>query len=98
MEELQIIEKFFDTRAAAPPYKPNALSGFGCMLNVPLNVLKDFIQIMRYELIPGLVQQQGLKWAVQWCLRIPPSATPIAPTGMAAVLVFRSKILFFVSR
>lgn len=97
MEELQIIEKFFDTRAAAPPYKPNSLSGFGCMLNVPYNVLKDFVQVMRLELISNLAQQQGLKWSVQWALRIPPSATPIAPTGMAAVLVCRSKILFFVS-
>jgi hypothetical protein len=47
----QIIEKFFDTRAASPPYKPNALSGFGRMLNVPCNVLKDFIQIMKLELV-----------------------------------------------
>lgn len=38
-----------------------------------------------------------MKWAVQWSLRIPPSATPIVPTGMAAVLVCRTKILFFVS-
>ncbi|XP_053982530.1 mediator of RNA polymerase II transcription subunit 14 isoform X1 [Hylaeus anthracinus] len=95
LEELQIIEKFFDTRAAAPPYKPNTLSGFGRMLNVPFNVLKDFVQIMKLELVPGLVQQQQLKWNVQWCLRIPPSGTPIVPTGMAAVLVCRNKILFF---
>lgn len=94
-EEMQIIEKFFDTRAAAPPYKPNALSGFGRMLNVPYNVLKDFIQIMKLELMPGLVQQQQMKWAVQWSLRTPPSATPIVPIGMAAVLVCRTKILFF---
>ncbi|XP_012271319.1 mediator of RNA polymerase II transcription subunit 14 isoform X2 [Orussus abietinus] len=95
LEELQIIEKFFDTRAAAPPYKPNTLSGFGRMLNVPFNVLKDFVQIMKLELVPSLGQQQQLKWSVQWCLRIPPSATPIVPTGMAAVLVCRNKILFF---
>lgn len=47
--------------------------------------------------VPSLIQQQQFKWAVQWCLRIPPSATPIVPTGMAAVLVCRNKILFFVS-
>ncbi|XP_046477470.1 mediator of RNA polymerase II transcription subunit 14 isoform X1 [Neodiprion pinetum] len=95
LEELQIIEKFFDTRAAAPPYKPNTLCGFGKMLNVPLNVLKDFVQITKLELVPGLVQQQQLKWSVQWCLRIPPSAERIVPTGMAGVLVCRNKILFF---
>ncbi|CAG5108193.1 Similar to MED14: Mediator of RNA polymerase II transcription subunit 14 (Aedes aegypti) [Cotesia congregata] len=94
-EELQIIEKFFDIRAAAPPYKPNTLSGFGRMLNVPLNVLKDFVQIMKLELNSNMVQQHQFKWSVQWCLRIPPSATPIVPTGMAAVLVCRNKILFF---
>lgn len=94
-EEMQIIEKFFDTRVAAPPFKPNSLSGFGRMLNVPFNVLKDFVQIMKLELMPGLIQQQQLKWAVQWSLRIPPSSTPIVPTGMAAVLVCRNKILFF---
>jgi mediator of RNA polymerase II transcription subunit 14 len=47
--------------------------------------------------MPGLVQQQQMKWAVQWSLRTPPSATPIVPIGMAAVLVCRTKILFFVS-
>lgn len=52
---------------------------------------------MKLELIPGLVQQQQLKWSVQWCLRIPPSAAPIVPTGMAGVIVCRNKILFFVS-
>nr|CAD7198288.1 unnamed protein product [Timema douglasi] len=92
----EIVEKFFDTRAAAPPYKPNNLSSFGRMLNVPYNVLKDFVQLMKLELMPSLIQQQQLKWAVQWCLRIPPSATPIAPTGQPAILICRSKILFFV--
>ncbi|KAF2885129.1 hypothetical protein ILUMI_21063 [Ignelater luminosus] len=94
-EELQIIEKFFDTRAAAPPYKPISMFGFCCMLNVPINVLKDFVQIMRLDLMPPLAQQQGFKWSVQWMLRVPPSAIPIVPTGMAACLVYRNKILFF---
>lgn len=67
------------------------------MLNVPINVLKDFVQIMRLDLMPGLAQQQGYKWSVQWMLRIPPSAIPIVPTGMAACLVYKNKILCFVS-
>lgn len=60
-------------------------------------VLKDFVQIMKLELVSGLVQQQQLKWAVQLCLRIPPSAGPIVPPGTEGVHVCRSKILFFVS-
>lgn len=94
-EELQIIEQFFELRVAAPPYRPNGLCAFARMINVNMSrVLKDFIQIMRLELMPELVQ--GLKWNVQFCLRVPPSAMPIVPTGMPAVLPFRGKILFFV--
>ncbi|KYN27989.1 Mediator of RNA polymerase II transcription subunit 14 [Trachymyrmex cornetzi] len=95
VEELQIIEKFFDTRVAAPPYKHNTLSGFGRMLNVRFKVLKDFVQVMKLDLVPSLVQQQQLKWSVQLCLRIPPSAGPIVPPGTEGVHVCRSKILFF---
>lgn len=50
-EELQILEKFFDMRAGAPPFKPNALCCFGRMLSIPYNVLKDFVQIMKLELV-----------------------------------------------
>uniref|UniRef100_A0A146LY05 Mediator of RNA polymerase II transcription subunit 14 n=4 Tax=Lygus hesperus TaxID=30085 RepID=A0A146LY05_LYGHE len=95
LEELQILENFFESKAAAPPYKPNALSGFCKTLNVPQNVLKDFIQIMRLELVPALIQQQQFKWSVQWCLRIPPGAASLVPIGMAATVICRQKILFF---
>ncbi|XP_046397458.1 mediator of RNA polymerase II transcription subunit 14 [Ischnura elegans] len=95
MEEFQVMEKFFDTRVAVPPYKPNALCGFVRMLNVPVNVLRDFVSIMRLELAGPSALGGSLKWAVQWSLRIPPSATPIVPIGMAGLLVCRNKILFF---
>lgn len=45
LDDLQIIEQFFESRVSAPPYRPNALSGFARMLNVPSQVLKDFIQV-----------------------------------------------------
>lgn len=91
------MEKFFDHRAVAPPYKPSSMYAICCMLNAPMNVVKDFVQIMRLDLMPSLAQQQGFKWSVQYMLRIPPSALPIVPTGMAGVLVYRNKILVFVS-
>ncbi|XP_074034115.1 mediator complex subunit 14 isoform X2 [Leptinotarsa decemlineata] len=94
-DDLQVLEKFFDTRAAAPPYKPNSMFTFCTMLNLPVNVLKDFIQLMKLELVPGLAQQQGMKWSVQYMLRVPPGAPPIVPTGVTGVLLFRSKVLFF---
>lgn len=42
-------------------------------------------------------QAAQLKWNVQFCLTIPPSAPPIAPPGTIAV-VLKSKMLFFVSQ
>lgn len=45
VDDLQIIEQFFELRVAAPPYRPNSLCGFAKMLNVPPQVLKDFIQV-----------------------------------------------------
>ncbi|ERL93945.1 mediator of RNA polymerase II transcription subunit 14 [Dendroctonus ponderosae] len=95
-EELQVLERFFETRAAAPPYKPTSMFTFCSMLNSPPNVLKDFIQIMRLDMMPHLAQQQGMKWSVQWLLRIPPNALPIVPTGTQGVLAIRNKILFFI--
>lgn len=41
-------------------------------------------------------QAGQLKWNVQFCLTIPPSAPPIAPPGTIAV-VLKAKMLFFVS-
>lgn len=94
-EEIQVLEKFFDAHATIPPYKPNLVFTFSLILNVPVNVLKDFIQIMKLQFMP--IPPQGIKWSVQWVLRIPPSATPLVPTGHSSVLVYKNKILFFVS-
>lgn len=45
---------------------------------------------------PQFPDQAGqLKWNVQFCLTIPPSAPPIAPPGTIAV-VLKAKMLFFV--
>lgn len=53
--------QFFDMRASAPPYKPNALCCFGRMLSVQFNVLKDFVQIMKLELVIMLENKIVLK-------------------------------------
>lgn len=95
LDDLQILEQFFELRVAAPPFRPMSLCGFVRMLSVPPQVLKDFIQIIRIELMPELAP--NLKWNVQFCVRVPPSAAPIVPIGNAAIHMIRSKILFFVS-
>lgn len=95
-DDLEIIEKFFELRVAAPPYRPHSLRGFTRAISVQPSVLKDFIQLMRLDLMPDCIQ--GLKWNMQFCMRVPPAASPpIIPVGNPAVHIARQKILFFVS-
>ncbi|XP_017265835.1 mediator of RNA polymerase II transcription subunit 14 isoform X2 [Kryptolebias marmoratus] len=91
-EELQVLERFFETRVAGPPFKFNTLSAFTKLLGAPTTVLRDCVRIMKLELFPDQAGQ--LKWNVQFCLTIPPSAPPIAPPGTIAV-VLKAKMLFF---
>lgn len=91
-EELQVLEKFFETRVAGPPFKANTLIAFTKLLGAPTHILRDCVHIMKLELFPDQTTQ--LKWNVQFCLTIPPSAPPIAPPGTPAV-VLKSKMLFF---
>ncbi|KAM8749260.1 mediator of RNA polymerase II transcription subunit 14 isoform 1-T1 [Acanthopagrus schlegelii] len=91
-DELQVLEKFFETRVAGPPFKYNTLNAFTKLLGAPTNILRDCVRIMKLELFPDQAAQ--LKWNVQFCLTIPPSAPPIAPPGTIAV-VLKSKMLFF---
>uniref|UniRef100_A0A3Q0SX38 Mediator of RNA polymerase II transcription subunit 14 n=1 Tax=Amphilophus citrinellus TaxID=61819 RepID=A0A3Q0SX38_AMPCI len=99
-EELQVLERFFETRVslgrsfkvAGPPFKYNTLNAFTKLLGAPTNILRDCVRIMKLELFPDQAAQ--LKWNVQFCLTIPPSAPPIAPPGTIAV-VLKSKMLFF---
>lgn len=90
-EELQLLERYFDTKVASFPYKPNAFMSFTRLLNAPLNILKDFVQLMRLELVPD----RNMKWSMQLCLTIPPAAPPIAPSGMSSIVMIKNKMLFF---
>ncbi|XP_045328899.1 mediator of RNA polymerase II transcription subunit 14 isoform X4 [Leopardus geoffroyi] len=77
---------------AGPPFKANTLIAFTKLLGAPTHILRDCVHIMKLELFPDQATQ--LKWNVQFCLTIPPSAPPIAPPGTPAV-VLKSKMLFF---
>lgn len=91
-EELQVIERYFDAKVVSVPYKPNALLAFGRILNAPLRMFKDCIHIMHLEMVPD----RSLKWAIQWCLTVPPAAAPqIAPPGMSGIVMIKDKMVFF---
>lgn len=96
-EEIQIFERFFDISAFSMSYKTSPLVCLCKMLSLPMNILKDFIQIMKLELNSHLQQYQS-NWSVQWCLKIPPALTPaMLPYGVPAIIHRANKILFFVS-
>jgi hypothetical protein len=46
-EMLLILEKFFDTKVAAPPYRPNHLTTFTRILLCPIEAIKDLISIIK---------------------------------------------------
>eukprot|EP00095_Tigriopus_kingsejongensis_P000362 snap_masked-scaffold319_size207808-processed-gene-0.2 protein:Tk00362 transcript:snap_masked-scaffold319_size207808-processed-gene-0.2-mRNA-1 annotation:"mediator of rna polymerase ii transcription subunit 14" len=92
---IQTMEKFFDTRVAAPPFRPNAVTAFIKILLCPIEPLKDIVNIMRYEMHPELVRQNGLKWTCRICLTVPPSAPPIIPLSQPGLLRLHEKMLLF---
>jgi len=94
IEELQVIERFFEVRVMAIPFKPMALHAFARLLNAPYKILRDLVQIMKLELMPGTFGQV-FKWSVQFCLTVPPSAPSIVPIGASSVLTAKNKMLFF---
>jgi len=94
-DHLLIIQKFFDAKVVAPPYRPTFLSGFCRLLHCPQETLKNIVQLMRYEVMPELVVQGNLKWSVSICLSIPPVAPNVFPVGQAGIIGNKEKILIF---
>jgi mediator of RNA polymerase II transcription subunit 14 len=94
-EEIQLLELFFSTKVVRPPFRPNGLVAFARMVSLPPKIIRDCIKIIRVQLIPSIVEQQGWLWKVQFCLTVPPAAIPIIPQGMPAVVISQSKFLIF---
>ncbi|XP_028968942.1 mediator of RNA polymerase II transcription subunit 14 [Galendromus occidentalis] len=93
LDDIQVIERYFDTKVASIPYKPNAFLSFTRLLSTPPRIQRDFIQLMRLELCPS--QNSIFRWSFQLCLTIPPATPQIAPTGTVSVLITRVKMLFY---
>jgi hypothetical protein len=82
-------------QVAAPPYRPNTISGFCRLLHCPSDALKNIIQLMKFEVQPELVIQNNLKWNISLCLTIPPVAPNIFPVGQPGIIGNKEKILIF---
>jgi mediator of RNA polymerase II transcription subunit 14 len=88
-EELQIVERFFETKVTCFPYKPNALVSFIQLLKAPPRVFKDFVQLMKLELMPD----RNMRWSLQWCLIVPLTLSD-ALIGQSAVVMQSAKMVF----
>ena len=94
-EMLRTLEKFFDMNVAAPPFRPSAIIAFCRILQCSINVLKDIVAIMRYEMQPDTVVSNNLRWTCKLCLTMPPAAPPIIPLGHPGLLTLKDKMLLF---
>ncbi|KAJ7377757.1 Mediator of RNA polymerase II transcription subunit 14 [Desmophyllum pertusum] len=83
-DELNTLERFFETRVVCAPYKASAITAFARLLGAPASILRDCIKIMKLELNHDPTK---LKWRVEWCLSIPPNGPEIAPPGTPAVVL-----------
>lgn len=95
-EHLLVLEKFFDTKVVAPPYRPNHFTTFSRILLCPIEALKDIVSIIRFEMFPEVVVKANLKWAPRICLTSTPAAPPIMPLGQPGLLKSQEKMLLFI--
>lgn len=101
-EQLHVLERFFDSRVAVPPYRHNALKTFVRILNTQANVLRDFIRILQLEEMTVAAAANDAQlppntnWVVEWCTTSPPSVPALIPTGVVSLMNAGSKLLFFV--
>lgn len=97
MDDLQLLEQYFELKVAAPPYRQSSLQSFIRMFSVPPAVLKDLIQIFRLELKPEQCKSMGLQWNVQVLMRASFTSLPIFPLGSPGIVNTKNKLLIFVS-
>jgi mediator of RNA polymerase II transcription subunit 14 len=95
-EEIDIIERFLESKVICEPFKPDAFSTFARIISSPFKFIKDFIQLMKLELYPD----RNFKWLVNWCLTISPGTLMRnLPVGMSAFLPnsnsVKNTIVFF---
>lgn len=96
MDDLQLLEQFFELKVAAPPYRQGAMHSFIRIFSVPPPVLKDLIQIIRLELKPEQCKPMGLLWNVKLSMRASFASLPIIPLGTPGIVFNKNKLLIFV--
>jgi len=90
-EEIQLLETFFASKVVRPPFRPNGLAAFARMISLPPRIIRELIQIIRLQLIPSIVEQQGWNWIPQLCLTVPPPALPIIAPGKKVTIKIENK-------
>lgn len=92
-EEIDVLERYFETRIGSYPFKADPFSGFCRLLfNYPKNVLRDFISIFKLELYSEHLDP-NIQWNIALCPLIT-SATPFITPGYPSICPLRSVTLF----
>lgn len=90
VDNLHILERFFQVRVATYPYRPNNVFSYCNIIASKPQSLSDFVNIMRLELIDHQSDPNS-HWIPQLCLTIPPRLAVAAP--FAPAVYIKDKIL-----
>ena len=88
---------YFNLRINVSIHRPNVMKAFTCMLLAPNFLFRDFISLMRLELLCGgplqniKTQYPNAKWTFQLSLTVHPRAG-FAPGGMTSVIIKPEKV------
>jgi len=66
-EELSLLERFFVQRVACAPYKQNNMLSFCRMTATPAKIIKDFIRIIRKQLVRFILIFETITPGIVYC-------------------------------
>ncbi|CAD5113207.1 DgyrCDS2394 [Dimorphilus gyrociliatus] len=89
MEENSILTKFYDTKIASPPYNTNAITSFMSLLCAPVQILKDFIQLIKFEFYP----ESQFPFRIKLLLTFPVADAPLnSPPGVSTFIFWKDRL------
>lgn len=80
-DDIKILTEFFSSRVVAPPHNTNAITSFMSLLCTPIVILKDFIQLIKFEFYPEIRYLFKYKFLLTFpVIEAPLVTTPGVPT------------------
>lgn len=64
-DDLQTLERFVEVKVLCAPYKPNSFNSITRLLNVPYEILKDCIHLMKLELVSNQCLEESITLIIE---------------------------------